>query len=132
MYNGRMKKLHAVVCGVALSMTSFSDVMTDCYWHWMNGNISKDGIAADLEYMKAGGIQAAMIFDVGIGAKRFVFHSIVHQPSNDSALTMGPFGTRFNRAHCTVGELKALTTYIMAKARSDKVVQRASCALPLP
>lgn len=59
-----MKKLHAVVCGVALSMTSFSDVMTDCYWHWMNGNISKDGITADLEYMKAGGIEAAMIFDV--------------------------------------------------------------------
>ena len=66
------------------------------------------------------------------GVKRFVFHSIVHQPSDDSALTMGPFGTRFDRAHCTVGELKALTTYIMAKARSDKVVQRASCALPLP
>jgi hypothetical protein len=27
--------------------------------------------------------------------------SVVHQPSDDSALTMGPFGTRFDRAHCT-------------------------------
>ena len=44
--------------------------VTDCYWHWMNGNVSKEGITADLEYMKAGGIEAAMIFDVGIGAKR--------------------------------------------------------------
>lgn len=44
--------------------------VTDCYWHWMNGNVSKEGITADLEYMKAGGMEAAMIFDVGIGAKR--------------------------------------------------------------
>ena len=38
------------------------EVETDCYWHWMNGNISKEGITADLEYMKAGGIEAA-VFD---------------------------------------------------------------------
>ena len=44
--------------------------VTDCYWHWMNGNVSREGITADLEYMKSAGIDAAMIFDVGIGAKR--------------------------------------------------------------
>ena len=42
-------------------------VSADCYWHWMNGNIAKEGITADLEYMKAGGIEAAMVFDVGVG-----------------------------------------------------------------
>lgn len=45
-------------------------VKTDCYWHWMNGNVSTNGITADLEYLKAGGIEAAMIFDVGVGVKR--------------------------------------------------------------
>lgn len=49
------------------------------------------------------------------GVKRFVFHSIVHQPSDDSALTMGPFGTRFDRAHCTVDQLKSLTDYIKGR-----------------
>ena len=42
----------------------------DCYWHWMNGNVSTNGITADLNYLKAGGMDAAMIFDVGVGARR--------------------------------------------------------------
>ena len=69
-YNGNMKTIFTSVCGIATSMALFGEVRTDCYWHWMNGNISKEGITADLEYMKAGGIEAAMIFDVGIGVKR--------------------------------------------------------------
>lgn len=47
-----------------------AEPVTDCYWHWMNGNVSKEGITADLEYLKAGGVDAAMIFDVGIGVER--------------------------------------------------------------
>lgn len=35
------------------------------WWHWMNGNISKSGITADLEAMKRVGIQEAQIFNVG-------------------------------------------------------------------
>ena len=46
------------------------------------------------------------------GVRRFVFHSVVHQPSDDSALTMGPFGTRFDRAHCTPSALRQITDYI--------------------
>ena len=34
------------------------------YWEWMNGNISKDGITKDLEYMKGANYGEAMIFDV--------------------------------------------------------------------
>lgn len=34
------------------------------WWHWMNGNISKVGITADLEAMKEVGIQEAQIFNV--------------------------------------------------------------------
>ena len=37
------------------------------WWHWMNGNVSKEGITADLEAMKAIGIGGAHIFDVSIG-----------------------------------------------------------------
>jgi len=65
-YNDNMKTIFTSVCGIATSAALFAEVTTDCYWHWMNGNISKEGITADLEYMKAGGIEAAMIFDVGV------------------------------------------------------------------
>ena len=34
------------------------------WWHWLNGNISKNGITADLEAMKRAGIQEAQIFNV--------------------------------------------------------------------
>lgn len=44
--------------------------VTGCYWEWMNGNISKDGITKDLEYMKAVGIESAFIFDAWVGVGR--------------------------------------------------------------
>lgn len=37
------------------------------WWHWINGNVSKAGITADLEAMKAVGIQEAQIFNVDQG-----------------------------------------------------------------
>lgn len=43
---------------------------TGCYWQWMNGNISKDGITKDLEYMKAAGIESAFIFDTWVGVEK--------------------------------------------------------------
>src|SRR5688572_23052840 len=36
------------------------------WWHWNNGNISKDGIKADLEAMAQAGIAGAQLFDVGV------------------------------------------------------------------
>jgi len=35
------------------------------WWHWMNGNISKEGITRDLEAMNAVGIGGVQFFDVG-------------------------------------------------------------------
>lgn len=35
------------------------------WWHWMNGNVSRDGITRDLEAMKAVGIRGAYLFDIG-------------------------------------------------------------------
>jgi len=37
------------------------------WWHWMNGNITKEGITADLEAMRRVGIGGAQIFSVGCG-----------------------------------------------------------------
>lgn len=37
------------------------------WWHWMNGNVSKEGITADLEAMKAIGLGGATLFDAGCG-----------------------------------------------------------------
>lgn len=37
------------------------------WWHWMSGNVTKEGITADLEAMKAAGIGGAHIFDAGQG-----------------------------------------------------------------
>jgi len=35
------------------------------WWHWMNGNVTKEGITADLEAMAGAGIGGAQIFDAG-------------------------------------------------------------------
>ena len=40
------------------------------WWHWMNGNISKEGITADLEAMKEIGLGGAQLFDIGYGIPR--------------------------------------------------------------
>src|SRR5580698_6430658 len=37
------------------------------WWHWVDGNVSKDGITADLEAMKRVGISKAYICNVGQG-----------------------------------------------------------------
>lgn len=38
------------------------------WWHWMNGNVSREGITLDLEAMKQVGEGGAMIFDVSPGS----------------------------------------------------------------
>ncbi|VGO13267.1 hypothetical protein PDESU_01823 [Pontiella desulfatans] len=35
------------------------------FWYWINGNISREGLAADLEAMHEAGIGGAMIFNIG-------------------------------------------------------------------
>ena len=36
------------------------------WWHWMNGNVTKEGITADLEAMAAAGLGGAQLFDAGL------------------------------------------------------------------
>lgn len=42
------------------------------WWHWMNGNITKEGIRADLEWMKRTGIGGFQNFDAGLTTPQIV------------------------------------------------------------
>lgn len=41
------------------------------WWHWMGGNVSREGITKDLEAMKASGIGGATIFNMPSGLRPF-------------------------------------------------------------
>ena len=42
------------------------------WWHWMNGNITKEGIAKDLLWMNRIGIGGFMNFDASLGTPQIV------------------------------------------------------------
>lgn len=42
------------------------------WWHWLSGNVSKEGITADLEWMKRAGIGGFQMFDVGMSTPQFI------------------------------------------------------------
>lgn len=77
-----MKRIIGSLCfiGIAFSAVAqisekdFADPPRDArpstYWEWMNGNINKEGLTADLEYMKRANYGAAIIFDAGVGIPR--------------------------------------------------------------
>ncbi|HZV09365.1 MAG TPA: glycosyl hydrolase, partial [Novosphingobium sp.] len=48
------------------------------WWHWMNGNITQDGIAKDLAWMKAVGIGGAQTFDANLHTPQIVPHRLVY------------------------------------------------------
>jgi len=48
------------------------------WWHWMNGNITKEGIKADLEWMKRIGIGGFQNFDAAIRTPQIVQKRLVY------------------------------------------------------
>ncbi|MBQ4003511.1 MAG: hypothetical protein II600_06005, partial [Bacteroidaceae bacterium] len=48
------------------------------WWHWMNGNITKDGIRKDLLWMDSIGIGGFHHFDAGIGVAPIVENRLVY------------------------------------------------------
>jgi hypothetical protein len=48
------------------------------WWHWMNGNITKEGIKADLEWMKRVGIGGMQNFDGNMGVPRFMEKPLIY------------------------------------------------------
>jgi len=51
------------------------------WWHWMNGNISKKGIRADLEWMKRTGIAGFQNFDAGLATPQVVEKRLTYMTS---------------------------------------------------
>jgi hypothetical protein len=47
------------------------------WWHWMNGNVTPEGITADLEWMKRVGIGGMQMFDGSLGTPQFVDNRLV-------------------------------------------------------
>ena len=47
------------------------------WWHWMNGNVTKEGITADLEWMKRVGIGGMQMFDGSLGVPQFTDKRLV-------------------------------------------------------
>jgi (4-O-methyl)-D-glucuronate---lignin esterase len=48
------------------------------WWHWMSGNVTKDGIKADLEWMKRVGIAGFQNFDAGLETPQIVAKRLVY------------------------------------------------------
>src|ERR1700759_1479760 len=48
------------------------------WWHWMNGNITKDGILKDMEWMKRVGIGGLQNFDANLATPQIVTNRLVY------------------------------------------------------
>ena len=48
------------------------------WWHWMNGNITKDGIKKDLTWMKRIGLGGFHHFDAGVSTPQIVENRLVY------------------------------------------------------
>jgi hypothetical protein len=47
------------------------------WWHWMSGNVSKEGITADLEWMRRVGIGGMQMFDGDLGVARYIERPVI-------------------------------------------------------
>ena len=48
------------------------------WWHWMNGNITKDGIAQDLDWMHRVGIVGFQNFDAALNTPKVVDQRLIY------------------------------------------------------
>src|ERR1700761_5843876 len=48
------------------------------WWHWMNGNISQEGIREDLEWMKRAGIGGVQNFEASLATPKIVEKRLVY------------------------------------------------------
>jgi len=51
-----------------------------CYWWWLNGAASKEGITRDFEEMKKQGIAGALLFDAGEAGPEAPRGPALHEP----------------------------------------------------
>ena len=48
------------------------------WWHWMNGNVTRDGIVKDIEWMQRAGIGGFHCFDAGFWGKSIVEKRLIY------------------------------------------------------
>lgn len=68
--------------GTGLSEADFRDPPADArprvWWHWLNGNVTRDGIHKDLEWMKRIGIGGVQTFDVNFSTPTVVDRRLLY------------------------------------------------------
>jgi hypothetical protein len=97
-YAGAMKTVAFLLLSILLSLGASAQVATTkpadplldgfihppqiarplVWWHWMNGNISKEGIKLDLEWMHRVGIAGFQNFDAALTTPQVVDHRIAY------------------------------------------------------
>ncbi len=55
-----------------------NDAEPRVWWHWMNGNVTKEGIRADLEWMHRVGIGGFQNFDAGLNSPQVVENRLIY------------------------------------------------------
>src|SRR3974377_878660 len=89
----RMRPLRLVLLLSAVTLAAYSQSQDDAllrgfvnppdsakprvWWHWMSGNITKEGIKEDLEWMKRVGIGGFQNFDAGLNTTQTVAKRVV-------------------------------------------------------
>jgi hypothetical protein len=78
----------ALLAAAMFSGTAEADLLADgfrmppatakprVWWHWMNGNISRDGIAKDIAWMRRVGIGGMTLFDGNLDTPKLVAHPV--------------------------------------------------------
>ena len=63
-------------CNNKKLVQGFDNPPAECHpftwWHWMDGNVTTDGIRKDLEWMHRSGIAGVFLFDAGINTPQIV------------------------------------------------------------
>lgn len=66
------------------------------------------------------------------GVNFFVLHCVAHQDRDERPLTMGPFGTRFDRLHANADSVRQLTDYIRHRVALQQKRVTWDCVLGQP
>ena len=107
------------------------------WWHWMNGNITEDGITKDLEWMKRVGLGGVQSFDANLATPQVVEHRLVYMtPEWQRRLSIGGAsgGTGGSGIrHCQLRWLERDRRALgQARGRHEEAgVSRRSCAAEL-
>lgn len=68
------------------------------WWHWMNGNVTQQGITADLEWMKSVHIGGMTMFDGDVGTHVVVDKPLIWRSYKLQKVSNGAYRVGFERS----------------------------------